>query len=272
MSHFTAVDTVVYFLSCTSCLQFFHILSYFNSKKAFKWKKYQVGSVSLSSISRWDWIRSEKYHFFVVSRSVPLPIVSPRPSCPPVVYTTGAPRTVFLGQLFCSIYCVLGLESWLLVTVNFNLVARPQLDDSPHLRGLLCSCCLSGSLICPISDLARGPVWCLKSQVVQYLKIGGRGEGAVRNFNFWLKSISGCFSNVMVKCQLILINLRGWNYWFSFRNFNHFFKMSGLCFYWFKSIFECSLSVLRKFHTGVKSLSIFNNGISFVDFGGPRTF
>ena len=40
-------------------------------------------------------------------------------------------------------------------------------------------------------------------------KIGGRGEGAVQNFNFWLKSISGHFFNVMVKYELILINLTG---------------------------------------------------------------
>ena len=84
---------------------------------------------------------------------------------------------VILGCIlggFQHILCM-GLESWLLVTVNFNLVARHQLDDSPHLRGLLCSCCLSGSLICPIFDLARGPVWCPRRQVVQYPKLGGGG-------------------------------------------------------------------------------------------------
>ena len=48
--------------------------------------------------------------------------------------------------------------------------------------------------------------------------------------------------------------------------------MCGLCLYWFKSIFECSLSVPRKFHVGLKSLSIFNNEISFGLFGGSQTF
>ena len=48
--------------------------------------------------------------------------------------------------------------------------------------------------------------------------------------------------------------------------------MCGLCLYWFKSIFECSLSVPRKFRAGLKSLSIFNNEISFELFGGSQTF
>ena len=73
-----------------------------------------------------------------------------------------------------SIYCALGLESWL-VPMSTLIVGRPQIDDSPHLRGLLCSCCLSGSLMCPIFDLARGPVWCPRRQVVQYPKLWGRG-------------------------------------------------------------------------------------------------
>ena len=40
-------------------------------------------------------------------------------------------------------------------------------------------------------------------------KIGGRGVGAVQIFKFLLKSISGCFSNVMVKSEVILINFTG---------------------------------------------------------------
>ena len=48
--------------------------------------------------------------------------------------------------------------------------------------------------------------------------------------------------------------------------------MCGLCVYWYKSIFECFLSVPRKFHVDWKSLSIFNNESSFWLFGGTQTF
>ena len=41
--------------------------------------------------------------------------------------------------------------------------------------------------------------------VFQILGEGARATPA-QNFKFWLKSISGHFSNVMVKCELILIN------------------------------------------------------------------
>ena len=45
-------------------------------------------------------------------------------------------------------------------------------------------------------------------------KILGEGIGGTpaQKFKFWLKSISGRFSKVMVKCELILINFRGRNY------------------------------------------------------------
>ena len=109
------------------------------------------------------------------------------------------------------------------------------MTDSP-LRGLL------WEVLPPcIFDVAGGRVWCLKRQgeaVVKISKFRGGGRGTPPQFfQFLVKSISGHFSKMMVKYEFILIKLTGRNNQFSFRNFHHFFKMSGLCLYWFKSIF-----------------------------------
>ena len=69
---------------------------------------------------------------------------------------------------------------------------------------------------------------------------------------------------MMVKYELILTKLTGRNNEFSFRNFHHFFKMCGLCLSWFKSIFECLLSIHGKCCVDVKKLNFFNSEITFV--------
>ena len=57
----------------------------------------------------------------------------------------------------------------------------------------------------------------------KFPNLGGRGTPA-QFFKFLVKSISGRFSNMMVKYEFILIKLTGRNNQFSFRNFHHFFK------------------------------------------------
>ena len=91
---------------------------------------------------------------------------------------------------------------------------------------------------------------------------GGRGTPA-QFFKFLVKSILWHFSNMMVKYEFILTKLTGRNNQFSFQNFHHFFKTSGLCLYWFKSIFQCPLSTPKKCCVDRKKLSSFNKEISF---------
>ena len=68
---------------------------------------------------------------------------------------------------------------------------------------------------------------------------------------------------MMVKYEFILIKLTGRNNQFSFQNFHHFFKTSGFCLYWFKSLFQCPLSTPKKCCVDRTKLSSFNKEISF---------
>ena len=90
----------------------------------------------------------------------------------------------------------------------------------PPLQGLL------WELLPPcIFDVAGGRVWCLKRQGEAVVQIWGKGRGTpAQIFQFLAKSISGCFSNMMVKYELILTKLTGRNNQFSFCNFHHFLK------------------------------------------------
>ena len=116
---------------------------------------------------------------------------------------------VFWG--FSAYYCVRKSKasyfqlSTLIWLVGLSLVTLPH-----HLRSPLWCSCLPGSRSCPVLDLARGRVWCLKSQRMHQSKLEGGGRGSpAQILKFLLKSILGIFSIVVVKCQFILMKFTG---------------------------------------------------------------
>ena len=172
---------------------------------------------------------------------------------------------VFWG--FSAYYCLRKSKagyfqlSTLIWLVGLSLVTLPH-----HARFPLWCSCLPGFRSCPGLDLAREEFGALKASGCSSPN-GGRGRGShAQIFKFLLKSISE------VKCQFILMNLTGWNYGFSFRNFHHFVKVCGLSVWVFKLIYGWVLSEPKKVCIDWKSLSIFNNKISFECGGWSGTF
>ena len=161
--------------------------------------------------------------------------VHPCTQCPCCVHIVCVVCTVsqgyFLGG-FSVYYCIRKSKVRLFPAVNFNLVGRPQPSDTyptmwGHLYGILASPDADHALILSWPEEEFGAQEASGCSSPNFGE-GGRGNPA-QIFKFLLKSISGVFSNVVVKCEFILIKLTGWNNWFSFWNFHHFLKVYGFC-------------------------------------------